>query len=285
MNKGRPQTADRKPDTGKKVAETRYSRDDSGKKWAKEKSNDPLIRFNIYGRQPLVEALRSSVKVEKVWLAKDLQGPSVKQIQALLLQNEIPTEVVQKDGIQKMVGPVVHQGVAAQIQIRLVENEHAFTKILKEKEIPLILILDQLQDPHNLGAILRTAEISGVDMVVMPLKGSAEINATVAKTSAGALFHVPIYRCPNLLETFEVLKSLNIQIVATLPHAAQSMYQADFKNATAIIVGNEGQGVRKNIVPFADHSIYIPQKGRLNSLNASVSTAVVLYEALRQRQI
>ncbi len=283
MDKGKPQAGGRRQETGKKVAET-GGIDKTGKKWAKRKSSDPLIRFNIYGRQPLLEALRSSAKVEQVWLAKDLQGPSVKQIKTLLTQDNILTEWLQKDAIQKIVGPVVHQGVAAQVQIRLVENESAFTQILEEKENPLVLILDQVQDPHNFGAILRTAEVSGVDIVVMPLKGSAEINATVAKTSAGGLFYVPIYRCPNLLETFEALKSLNIQIVATLPHAGLSMYQADFKKATAIIVGNEGQGVRKNIVPFADHSIYIPQKGLLNSLNASVSTAVVLYEALRQRQ-
>lgn len=266
-----------------KNSETADRKQETGKKWAREKKTGSIIKINIYGRQPVLEALRAQVRVEKVWLTEGLQGPSVQQIKNFLSQKEIPAEQIRKDAIQKIVGAVVHQGVAAEVLLKLIDSEQKFEAFLEKRENPLLLVLDQIQDPHNLGAILRTAEISGVDAVIMPLKGSAEINATVAKTSAGALFHIPIYRSENLIETLNTLQSKKIQIIATMPRAETAMYQADFKIGTAIMVGNEGQGVRKNLLPFTDQAIYIPQKGRLNSLNASVSTAVVLYEALRQR--
>ena len=241
------------------------------------------IKLNIYGRQPLIEALRSGIEVEQVWLAEGLQGASVHRITGLIRRNEIPVQTVQKNDIQKITGPVVHQGVAASVILNLIPDDKKLSALLKSKENPFVLILDQVQDLHNLGAILRTAEISGVDAVLMPFKGSPEITAAAAKTSAGALFHVPVYRSEDLLETFNTLQSMNIKIFAALPHSEHSMYQVDFSGPCAILVGNEGQGVRRNLLPFCDETVYIPQFGKIQSLNASVSTAVLLYEAVRQR--
>lgn len=252
-------------------------------KYGKQKSNESRIKLNIYGRQPVLEALRSGIPIDQVWLAEGLKGPSIQSILYFLKKNELPMKTIRKDALQKIVGAVVHQGVAAGVTINLIENDWALTNLLKDKPNPLLLVLDQVQDPHNFGAILRTAEISGVDAVIMPLKGSSDITATVAKTSAGALFYIPIYRCDDLLETFSLFKSMNIKLFATLPRTENSMYQVNLKQGCAILVGNEGQGVRKNLLPFCDEALYIPQRGRIQSLNASVSTAVVLYEALRQR--
>ena len=252
-------------------------------KYAKDINYSSKISLNIYGRQPLLEALRSDVEIKEVWLSDGLSGPSVHQIQELIKTKEVPSRLSRKDDLQKLVGPVVHQGVAASIVLNTIPDEEALLKFLAGKDNPLVLILDQIQDPHNLGAILRTAEISGVQAVIFPFKGSAELNATVAKTSAGAMFYIPIYRSRELMETFDNLKSINLKLLATLPRAQQSMYQTNFKQGCAILVGNEGQGVRKNLLPFCDETLYIPQFGKVQSLNASVSTAVVLYEALRQR--
>jgi len=269
MNRERSEAGNHKPETRKR--------------YAKEKKADYRIKLNIFGRQPVLEALRSDIKIEEVWLTDGLQGHSIRQIKDLIAKKEITVQTTRKDNIQKIVGAVVHQGIAATVALEAIQNEQKFMEFLQSRENPLLLILDQVQDPHNLGAILRTAEISGVDAVIMPYKGSADITATVAKTSVGALFHIPIYRSENLPETFNNLKSMNIKIFATLPRTELSMYQVNFKQACAILVGNEGQGVRKNLLPYSDDALHIPQFGKVQSLNASVSTAVVLYEALRQR--
>ena len=253
-------------------------------KYSQPKAFSSRIKLNVFGRQPVLEALRSDVKVQNVWLAEDLQGQPVQQIQNMASNREIPLQIVAKNNIQKIVGAVVHQGVAAEVYLKTIPDEQALLKFLESKDNPLLLVLDQVQDPHNLGAILRTAEVSGVDALIMPFKGSADITATVAKTSAGALFHLPIYRSRELLETFSNLQSMNVKIIATLPRTESVMYETDFKQACAIVVGNEGLGVRKNLLHFCDQAVYIPQHGRINSLNASVSTAVILYEALRQRK-
>ena len=253
-------------------------------KYGKPKTNQTRLPLSVYGRQPVLEALRSQTAVvEKVWLGSGVKGPGIQHIRKLAEKNEVPVKIVPKDQLQKKVGAVVHQGVAAAVVLQTIRNEAALDAFVRQKENPLLLVLDQIQDPHNLGAILRTAEISGVHAVILPVKGSAELTATVAKTSAGALFHVPVFRCDELTETLERLKSLHIKMVATLPRAETSMYEVDLSGGCAILVGNEGVGVRKNILPWCDTSLYIPQFGKLNSLNASVSTAVVLYEALRQR--
>ncbi len=252
-------------------------------KYGKIKKNETRLPLNVYGRQPVLEALRSQMMVEKIWIGAGVKGPGIRHIRSLAEKKEVEVKIIPKDGLQKKVGAVVHQGVAAAVVVQAIPDEEALLERMGQKKNPLLLVLDQIQDPHNLGAILRTAEISGVDAVILPVKGSAELTATVAKTSAGALFHVPIFRCDELTETLERLKSLNIKIVATLPRAETSMYQVDLSGGCAILVGNEGEGVRKNVLPWCDTALYIPQFGKLNSLNASVSTAVVLYEALRQR--
>jgi 23S rRNA (guanosine2251-2'-O)-methyltransferase len=244
--------------------------------------NAPL-EFNIYGRQPILEALRYGDSVKKIWLASDLSGKPVRQIQNLAENKKIPLFTISKNDIQKYVGSVVHQGIAAQISFNPFVTEADLETFLQSKNNPLIVILDQVQDPHNLGAIIRTCEITGVDLIVLTAKGSAPINATVAKTSAGALFGVKLHQTENLLAVIDLFKRTGIQTFAATTHAEFNIYDADFKRAIALIIGSEGIGVRKNLLSYCDLKVTIPQIGKINSLNASVSASVILYEALRQR--
>lgn len=238
----------------------------------------------VYGRQPVIEALRAGAKISALWLAKDQQGATVRQIQSLAETRGLTIQIVSKDALQKLVGAVVHQGVVIKTKPgRLIAPEQ-FDALLEKKETPLFLVLDQIQDPHNLGAILRTADITNVDVVILAEKGSAELSATVAKTSAGALFHVPIYRVTKIQPVLERLKKKDIPIYAMLHTAENLIYQGDFKKGAAVIIGNEGRGVRKNLLPFCHSTLRIPQFGKVNSLNASVSAAIVLYEIIRQRK-
>ncbi len=240
-------------------------------------------KFIVYGRQPLIEAMRSQYKINQIWLARDLQGKVVAQIERLAQAGNIKILKVNKNEIQKLSGPVVHQGVAAEMEPLKIKGENHLDVFLETVTNPFILILDQVQDPHNMGAILRTAEISGVDAVILPEKGSAQLNATVAKTSAGALFHLSIFRVQYLESVIESFNDQNILTGALMPGSENSMYQKDFSKPVAIIVGSEGPGVRKNITRLCTDRITIPQFGKIESLNASVATAVVLYEVVRQR--
>jgi len=148
----------------------------------------------------------------------------------------------------------------------------------------LLLILDQIQDPHNLGAILRTAEAAGVTAVIIPEKGSAEITGTVAKTSAGAVFHIPVHRTGDLFALTGKLKDRGIKIFTLAPGKQEIIYRCDLNCPLALVIGSEGKGVRKNLQNLSDDTISIPQTGRTGSLNASVSAALIIFESVRQRK-
>jgi 23S rRNA (guanosine2251-2'-O)-methyltransferase len=163
-------------------------------------------------------------------------------------------------------------------------SEKQLIETLQSSENPFVLILDQIQDPHNLGAIIRTAEIVGITAIIIPEKGSASITSAVAKTSAGAAFHCSLHQTTHLTETMNILRRKNLALIAMVPHKEETIYDTDLKGPLAIVVGSEGKGVRKNIQRLCDKSVSIPGRGKVGSLNASVSTAVVLFEAVRQRE-
>ncbi len=236
----------------------------------------------IYGRQPVLEALRSGSRVQKVWLAKNTSGKVIAEIKKRARELVIPVETVEKNNLQKYVGAVVHQGVAADTQINAVLSERQWHDCLKRPNT-LIVILDQIQDAHNLGAILRTADAVGVNAVVLPQKGTAQLNATVAKTSAGALFHCSLYQSDRIETVLQQCRDNKLTTIATSLGAGSTIYDTDFRRGLALVIGSEGSGVRKNIAGVCDVRATIPQLGRVNSLNVSVATAVILYEILRQR--
>ncbi len=237
----------------------------------------------IYGRQPVYEALRSPHRVLQVFLADNASGKIIGRIRQLCQQQNIPLDTVPKNDLQKLVGPVVHQSVAALVEFQPFLSPGEWHYLIHEKPNPLILVADQIQDPHNLGAILRTSEITNVDCIILPQKGSAPLNATVAKTSTGALFYTRFYMAPSLEKLLLVLQENDFSVFATMPGAEKTIYDANFKEKTALIIGSEDKGVRKNLLHYCTEAVKIPQFGHVNSLNASVSAAIVLYEVIRQR--
>ena len=247
----------------------------------KQETSDLLF---IYGRQPVWEALRSGIRIQRLILAKGTTGSLLNRVRNAALRNNVPIIEVGKNDLQKFVGAVVHQGVAAEVSASFYLNREEFYRIVQTKADPLLLILDQIQDPHNLGAIVRTAEIAGVDAIVLPEKGSAAINATVVKTSAGAVFNMRFFRTPSLTEEMGAISEQGVRIAALVPGSDQTIFHSDLTGSLALLVGNEGQGVRKNLLPLCAFKMTIPQFGKVNSLNASVSTAVALFEAVRQRR-
>lgn len=237
----------------------------------------------IYGRQPVTELLRSGYRVLSIYIAQDSSGKIVNQILRLAERKSIPIKTIPKNDIQKLTGPVVHQGIAAKAESLHLNDQSELFGAIKNMDNPFLLILDQVQDPHNMGAIIRTAEIAGVNALILPEKGSAQLNATVAKTSAGALFHLPLFQVKDLSATINSLNDTGINTWALMPGSVKSMYESDLKKPLALVVGSEGEGVRKNIANLCSGKITIPQFGKIESLNASVASAIVLYEVIKQR--
>jgi 23S rRNA (guanosine2251-2'-O)-methyltransferase len=238
----------------------------------------------IYGKRPVWEALRSSHTVNQIFIAREMQKKDFLKFRDLADKKGVTASVLSKSQLQKYCGPVVHQGIAAQIDGYRYTDQNLLLKTIIQTQNPLILILDQIQDTHNLGAIIRTAEICAVTAIIIPEKVSADINPTVVKTSAGAVFHSKIHRTQDLKSVLIQLKELKLIITALMPGQNKNIFQSNLNIPLALIVGSEGSGVRKNLLPYCDLQLSIPQAGKLDSLNVSVSTAVVLFEIMRQRK-
>ncbi len=238
----------------------------------------------IYGKQPVLEALQSSHRINQIHLAKEIEKKDSIRISELAKKKKVKIYYSKKAEIQKVCGPVLHQGVAAILDEYNYLDEKNLLDMISSDKSTFLLILDQIQDPHNLGAIIRTAESAGVTGIILPEKGSASVNPTVAKTSAGAVFHCPIYQAMDLQDMIKKLREQNVNVIAMVPHRDDTIYDTDLRGPLAIVVGSEGKGVRKNIQRLCDKSISIPGFGRVDSLNASVSTGIVLFEAVRQRR-
>ena len=238
----------------------------------------------VYGKQPVLEALRSVHVMQKIIIAKEIDKKYAQKISSLAEKKNIEVTHEHKANLQKICGPVLHQGIVAIMDEFRYLNEKQLIDIITSTDNPLVLILDQMQDPQNLGAIIRTAEIAGVTAIVLPEKGTASVNATVAKTSVGAIFHSTIIRTNNLVDVIKMLQNEKLTILAMVPHREETIYNTDLKRSLGIIIGSEGKGVRKNIQTLCDGVISIPGRGKVDSLNASVATAVVLFEAVRQRK-
>jgi 23S rRNA (guanosine2251-2'-O)-methyltransferase len=239
--------------------------------------------FIIYGKQPVFEALRSEHSVNKIIIAREIDKKDIRKILNFAEKKNIELTYERKANLQRISGPVLHQGIVAILDEFGYLSEKHLLDTIKSSENPFVLILDQIQDPHNLGAIIRTAEIAGLTAIILPEKGSASVTPTVVKTSAGTVFHCLLHRTTDLPGIMEKLRQESLTLIAMVPHRQEMIYETDLKGPLAIVVGSEGQGVRKNIQRLCDKSISIPARGKVDSLNASVSTAVVIFEAVRQR--
>ena len=239
----------------------------------------------IEGRNPVLEALRSGRSVNRLLLASDTgRHSAVAEILRLARAARIPVDYVHRSVIDNASMSTAHQGVIAYAAAKdYVDLEDLLALSRKRGEPPLYCILDGIEDPQNLGAILRTADASGIHGVVIRSRRAVGLTAAVAKASAGAVEYVPVARVANIAQTIETLKKNNVWVVGVDLGGAADYTQMDFTAPTAIVIGAEGKGVSDLVRKRCDWIASIPMKGRISSLNASVAAALVMYEAFRQR--
>jgi 23S rRNA (guanosine2251-2'-O)-methyltransferase len=239
----------------------------------------------IQGRNPVFEALKSGRSVNKILLAHNIGRHSIiAEILHLSRDKRIPVEFVDRRVIDEACDSFNHQGVIAYASIKeYVSLDDLFNESSKRNEEPLYCILDGIEDPHNLGAILRTADASGVHGVIVRSRRAVGLTSIVEKTSAGAVEYIPVARVSNISQAIQTLKQQNIWIIGVDASGKTRYTQVDYKLPTAIVIGSEGKGVSDLVRKNCDSLVSIPMRGNINSLNASVAAALVTYEAFRQR--
>ena len=238
----------------------------------------------IEGRNAVIEALRSGTAIDKIYLQKGETDKTLGHIASRA--RAAGTVVVEADRrkLDAMSRTHAHQGVIALASVREYVSVESILNSAREKgEAPLLVVCDEISDPHNLGAIIRTAECAGAHGVVIPKRRSAGLTSVVAKTSAGAVSYLPVARVPNLPALLKELKSQGVWVFGTAAGGTTDLYHVDLKGPAAIVIGSEGEGMSRLVEENCDFLVSIPMKGGLNSLNASAAAAVLLYEAVRQR--
>lgn len=237
----------------------------------------------LYGKHPVREALTSERPVYKLWLSQSLKPPVMYEFQQLARERQVPVQVVPNQKLNQLLPDLNHQGIMAETGGYDYADWHDWLAGLKTlTEDPFVLVLDQLQDPHNLGAILRTAEAAGVHGVVITRHGGVGLNETVAKASAGAIETVPVLQETNLARCLEDLKAAGLWCMGLSAHGGQGLYQSKLQGPLVLVIGNEHKGLRPNVEKHCDSLLQIPARSE-RSLNASVAAAVAMYEVVRQR--
>ncbi|MBU0558428.1 MAG: 23S rRNA (guanosine(2251)-2'-O)-methyltransferase RlmB [Bacteroidetes bacterium] len=240
----------------------------------------------IIGRKPVLEALKADVDIEQIICSFGLKGESISQILNLARKKGIKIKEYSNQKFKELVQDQNSQGIAAVKSSYIYSSLQEVISKSKKSPLPLLLLLDSIQDPHNLGAIIRTAESAGVDGIVITTHNSAAITSTVEKTSAGAVSHVKIAQITNLNQTIKTLKEQGFWVVGSyLSNNTQDYTTIDYKIPIAIIMGNEEKGLHKHAAENCDFLASIPMLGKIQSLNVSVATGVLLYEIIRQRSI
>ena len=238
----------------------------------------------IEGRNAVIEALRVGTNMDKIMIVRGEPDATLGHIASKAREKGIVVVDVDRRKLDYMSQTHAHQGVIAVAAVREYVSVDDILAVAAERgESPLLVICDEISDPHNLGAIIRTAECAGAHGVIIPKRRSAGLTAVVAKTSAGAVSHVPVARVANLTACLKELKEQGLWIFGTAADGAVNLYQADLKGPAAIVIGSEGSGMSRLVAENCDFTVSIPMKGKLNSLNASASAAILLYEAVRQR--
>ena len=260
----------------------------------KENRNNPSHRDAeadgvIEGRNAVIEALRAGTAIDKIYLAKGETDAALGHIASAARSKGVVVVDVDRRKLDYMSRTRAHQGVIAMAAVREYASvEDILARAEERGEPPLIVVCDELSDPHNLGAVIRTAECAGAHGVIIPKRRSAGLTAVVAKTSAGAVSHLPVARVANLPSLLKELKKAGIWVFGADAAGTVPLYEADLKGAdlkgpAAIVIGSEGSGMSRLVAETCDVLVRIPMKGKLNSLNASAAAAILLYEAVRQR--
>jgi 23S rRNA (guanosine2251-2'-O)-methyltransferase len=238
----------------------------------------------VFGIRAVIEAINSNATIQKIYLQKDLKGSLFSELNSMIKEHKISTSFVPIEKLNHLSKNNNHQGVVATISpIDFYDLEELINKTIESDATPLFLLLDQLTDVRNFGAIIRTAECTGVNGIVIQNQGSAPLNADAIKTSAGAAFKVPICRVNHLKDAMFLLQASDIQLIAATEKTENTIYDVDFTQPTAIIMGSEHRGVNPSILKMVDAKAKLPLLGTIESLNVSVACGAFLYETVRQR--
>jgi len=237
----------------------------------------------IIGRNPVLESLKSGRPVHKIIVSEQLNKKFIRQIEQT---SKVSNPVIQKVPRKKLdqITTRNHQGVIAYVApYEYATLEDIFNRANEANELPFFIVLDELEDPHNLGAILRTADATGVHGVIIPKHRSVGLTAAVAKTSAGAIEYVPVVRVTNIVDTIDELKDRNVWVVGTSSEGSEDYRSLDGVTPIALVIGNEGKGIGRLVKEKCDWTLRLPMKGQVSSLNASVASSLLLYEVYRKR--
>lgn len=238
----------------------------------------------LAGKHPVLEALKAGRALNKIWLSNQAQKNLVQPILEEAKGRGVVVQYADKRKLDSLAPGIQHQGVVAQAAaVSYAEPEELLARAAERGEAPLIVLLDEVEDPHNLGSILRSVDCTGAHGVIVPKRRSASLTAVVAKTSAGAVEYVPVARVSNLAQTIDRLKEAGVWIAGAAGEAKADVYATDLTGPIAIVIGSEGKGLSRLIREKCDFLISLPMFGKLNSLNASVAAGIILYEAVRQR--
>lgn len=237
----------------------------------------------IFGPHPVIEALKNETTINKLFIKQDLADKQRRQILDLANSKKVLVSIVSKNKLDELTNNQNHQGIVASIAAyEYAELDDIFDLAKSKKQDPLIVILDKIEDPHNLGSILRTADAAGVDGIIIPKRRAVQLTGTVAKTSTGAIEHVPVVRVTNISQTIDFLKERGVWIFGT-DVDGENYANWDAKGPTAIIIGNEGKGIGDGLLKKVDQVLTIPMVGHVQSLNASVAAGLLIYQAFNSR--
>ena len=238
----------------------------------------------LYGLRAILEAIEADKSIDKIFLQKGLRGELFAELEKKIRKKGLNFSYVPVEKLNRLT-PNNHQGAVAQISpISFYDLDALVTAVKETKEHPLFLVLDQLSDVRNFGAIIRTAECTGVDGIIIQKKGSAPINGDTIKTSAGAVFNIPICKVDHIKDALYYFQASDIKIIAATEKTDNSLYITDFTKGCAIVMGSEGKGISPSVLKIVDAKAKLPMFGNIASLNVSVACGVFLYEAIRQRQ-
>lgn len=240
----------------------------------------------IEGKNPVTEALKHDVQIDRILISKEAQESSFSKILTMAKENNVLVKYVDKAALNKISENGRHQGVIAEaMEYQYKEINDIFINAQAKGEKPFVIILDEITDVHNLGAIIRTAECLGAHGVIIPNRRAAGVNGIVAKTSAGAVEYIPVVRVTNITQTLDILKEKGLWIYGADMDGEKYIYEERFDVPVGLVIGSEGAGIGRLIKENCDTIVKIPMKGKINSLNASCAASIIIYEVIKQRDM
>ncbi len=240
--------------------------------------------YNIFGIRAVIEAINAGKSVDKVFVQKGLRGDLIQELEQLLRKESISTSYVPVEKLNRLTKKN-HQGVVAQIApVSFYNLDDLVLNVVESGTVPLFLILDQISDVRNFGAIIRTAECTGVSGIIVQKKGGAPLNADAVKTSAGAIFNIPICKVDHIKDAIFHMQASGIKVVAATEKTDNLLYDVSFTEPCAIVMGSEGDGINPSVLKIVDDKAKLPILGSIDSLNVSVACGAFLYEVVRQRR-